>query len=258
MNQRLPISVYIIAYNEADRIGVAINSVKDWVDEVIVVDSGSSDDTVSVSTFLGAKVVVNEWPGYGFQKDFAQAQCTNDWVLSLDADEEVPHNLAAEIRALFAKGTPAHVGYILRIRDLLPGEKKLAPLAHTDFRLRLYDRRRGKHRQDSVLDGVMMDEGATTVMLNAPLLHRSYRSLEHAIAKMNGFTQAQAVNLQHKNFACPKLRLVLEFPFAFIKCYLLRGYFMRGTKGLTYALLYAFSRVARIAKYIEIRDKNAL
>src|SRR5437764_957280 len=95
----LPISAFIIACNEADRIGRAIASVRGWVDEIIVIDSGSSDDTVKVAQSLGARVLTHAWPGYGLQKRFGEEQCKNRWLLNLDADEEVTPELAQEIQA---------------------------------------------------------------------------------------------------------------------------------------------------------------
>ena len=89
MTDRLPLSAFIISKNEADRISRPIKSVIDWVDEVIVVDSGSTDDTVAVAERLGARVVHHEWKGYGAQKRHGEDQCRNHWLLNLDADEEV-------------------------------------------------------------------------------------------------------------------------------------------------------------------------
>ena len=91
--RRLPISCFIIAKNEADRIVRTINSLKGWVNEVVVVDSGSSDDTMAVARRAGARAISNPWPGFGEQKRFAEDQCTNDWLLNVDADEVAPRAL---------------------------------------------------------------------------------------------------------------------------------------------------------------------
>ena len=104
--RRLPISCFIIAKDEADRIGRTIESVQPWVNEVIVVDSGSTDDTMAVATRAGARAISNAWPGFGQQKRFAEDQCTNDWLLNIDADEVVTPELCREIEALFANGSP--------------------------------------------------------------------------------------------------------------------------------------------------------
>lgn len=253
----LPISVFIIAKNEADRIGTTINSVKDWVDEVVVIDSGSTDDTVSVATFLGARVLYNEWEGYGLQKRFAEDECKNKWLLNLDADEEATEELAQEIKDLFVTGEPPLSGYIIKVRDMLPGEKKFAPLAHTNHCLRLYNLEKGRFSESPVHDSVIMQEGESVGRLQALICHRSFRSIAHAIEKMNSYTTAQAENLiARSGLLFPRTRLLFEVPAAFFKAYFLRLYILRGTRGLTYAKLYAFGRVMRVAKYLEIRDKQ--
>jgi glycosyltransferase involved in cell wall biosynthesis len=253
MSSKLPISVFIIAHNEVDRITAAIESVRDWVDEVIVVDSGSTDGTMSLAQSLGARVLYHEWQGYGLQKRYAEDQCRNEWLMNLDADEEVTPELAQEIADLFAGGRPLMAGYVLQIRDLLPGETKLAFKAHTNFVLRLYNRKEGRFSDSPVHDSVQIEK-ALTLTLKAPVLHRSFRHLTHAIDKMNSYSSVQALNLQKKGMRYPVLRLVTEFPLAFFKGYILRMYCLRGRRGFMYAMNYAFTRFIRVAKYLEKRD----
>lgn len=254
---KLPISVFIIAKNEADRIATTINSVKDWVDEVVVIDSGSSDDTVSVATFLGARVLYNEWEGYGLQKRFGEDECSNNWLLNLDADEEVTEELAKEIQELFATGEPSFSGYIIKVRDLIRGEKKFAPLAHTNHCLRLYNREKGRFSDSPVHDSVIMQIGGTVGKLKTSIRHRSFRDITHAIEKMNSYTSAQADNLNSKGgLAFAYLRLFFEFPVSFFKAYIFRLYILRGMRGFIYANIYAFGRLMRVAKYLELRCNN--
>lgn len=253
MANQLPISAFIIARNEADRIGRAINSVKELAAEVIVVDSGSTDDTLAVAQGLGAKTFFNAWPGYGLQKRFAEDQCAHRWLLNIDADEEVTLALADEIRNLFARGVPEMGGYVIRICDLLPGEEKLAPGVHTNYVLRLYDREKGRFSESPVHDSVILREGMTQ-LLKYPVLHRSFRSLAHAIDKMNAYTDVQAANLLRKGLRFPMLRLITEFPMAFFKDYILRGYIFRGRRGFVNSVLYGFTRFVRIAKYLEKKE----
>lgn len=251
---KLPISVFIIANNEADRIATTIASVIHWVDEVIVIDSGSKDDTVKVAEAAGARVLYNPWPGYGLQKRFGEEQCRNQWLLNLDADEEITPELALEIQALFAQGLPPLTGYVLKVRDLLPGEDRLLPQAHTNFCLRLYDFKKARFSDSPVHDSVIPQEGKTAT-LHAPVWHRSFRSLSHAIEKMNSYSSAQALNLQKKGLKHPTLRLIVELPITFFKIYFLRGYVLRGRRGFIYAVNHAFGRFVRIAKYLEIAGK---
>lgn len=252
--RKLPVSVFIIACNEADRIGVTINSVRGWADEIIVIDSGSTDSTVEVAQSLGARVLFNAWAGYGLQKRFGEDQCKNRWLLNLDADEEITPPLRDEIQQLFAQGEPQLAGFILRIRDMLPGEKALSAHAHTNFVLRLYNREKARFSDSPVHDSVIVHEGDTQILAQ-PVLHRSFRNLAHAIDKMNSYTSAQAQHLGKRGIRMPMLRLLTEFPVAFFKDYILRGYIWRGRRGFINAVTYAYTRFIRIAKYMELEDK---
>lgn len=254
MREKLPISVFIIALDEADRIGRTIMSVRDWVQEVIVVDSGSQDETVRVSAFLGARVLHNDWPGYGLQKRFGEEECRCRWLLNLDADEEVSPELAGEIAALFKGGEPAEAGFVLRVRDMLPGEKKLSALAHTNFVIRLYNREKARFSESPVHDSVIVQSGATRLLAH-PVMHRSFRSLAHAIDKMNSYTEAQAQHLLARGLPFARVRMLTEFPMAFFKNYFLRGYMFRGRRGFVNAALYGFTRFIRVAKYLELKDR---
>src|SRR5262249_17218071 len=121
---RLPISVYIIAFNEVDRIGPTIKAVTDWADEVIVVDSGSQDGTAQLARSLGARVVRHAWEGFGRQRRFSETLCKNNWVLGIDADECVTPDLKQEIAGLFTAGGPKHVAYGMPVLIVYPGRSK--------------------------------------------------------------------------------------------------------------------------------------
>lgn len=220
-----------------------------------MIDSGSTDDTMAVAEKLGARAIYNPWPGYGLQKRFGEDQCKHIWLLNLDADEEITAALRLEIEALFANGEPSHAGYYLQVRDLLPSEKKLAWGAHTNHCLRLYNKNHGRFSDSPVHDSVILHEGATAI-LQAPVLHRSFRSFAHAIEKMNSYSSAQAKELQRKPLAFATLRLMIEFPISFIKAYLLRGYIFRGWRGFAMSVIYAFGRFVRVAKYIELKNRD--
>ncbi len=252
---KLPISCYIVAQNEADRISLTLASVRDLVDELIVIDSGSTDDTVAICESFGAKVIHNPWPGFGYQKRFGEDQCKHNWLLNLDADEELTPAIIQEIRELFSRGEPTGSAYTLRIRDLLPGEKKLALLAHTDFRIRLYDKRKGRNEAQSYFDLVLIEQGQV-MTLKSPVLHRSFRSLSHMIAKNNTNTDQLTARIFERGLAFPYLRIATEIPVAFFKAYILRAYILRGWRGFIYANVYAYGRFVRIAKYIEAVEKQ--
>ncbi len=99
----VPISVFIITKNEGDRIGQVIKAASQIASEILVIDSGSSDDTCKIALKLGASVLFNEWKGYGPQKIFAESRCKNKWILNIDADEELSPELCDEIKEIFSR-----------------------------------------------------------------------------------------------------------------------------------------------------------
>ncbi len=252
MSQRLPLSAFIIAKNEADRITAPIKSVIDWVDEVIVIDSGSTDDTVAVAEKLGACVIQNDWPGYGPQKRFGEDQCRNDWLLNLDADEEITPALAQEIQGKFADNSYLKAdAWRIMIRDVFAHESEPAPWAYGYHQIRLYDRRKGRFSQSTVHDTVRPEEGARLDNLTGIMAHRSDRSLEFQVGKYNRYSDMQVTDMQARGRKLPRFRLLTEFPVSFFKGYFLRRYYRYGWWGLVLAVNYAHGRFLRVAKAYE-------
>lgn len=244
---KLPISVFIIAKNEADRIPTVIRAVRDWVDEVIVVDSGSEDDTVAVSESLGARVVFNSWCGYGPQKVFAESLCRNKWLLNLDADEEISRELATEMRALFDSGQPDCVAYTLPILPLYSFQESGHPWTAFHHPVRLYRKDKAGFKAELVHDSVAVREGKIG-HFKGMVLHRSFRSLAHHIDKVNSYSSAQAEVLARRGRDPGLLALLLTPIFAFFKQYLLRREFVNGVDGIVVSYMYAFQRFIRLAK----------
>lgn len=248
---RLPLSVFIIARDEGDRIGTTINSIKAFADEIIVIDSGSQDDTVAVAQALGARVIYNDWEGYGQQKAFGEGQCRNDWLLNLDADEEVSAALLQEINDLFNQGEPSCSAYTLPMLPVYPFQKKHYPWMLHNSPIRLYDKRRAHYHDDTIHDYVKVSEGAIG-KLSGVVIHRSFRSLAHHIEKMNFYSDAQAINRFEKKRKPSFIELLVLPLFAFLKCYVIRRGFMMGTDGIILSHMYAFQRFIRIAKTREL------
>jgi len=253
----LPISVFIIAKNEADRIGEAIRAVRHLSDDVVVVDSGSTDGTQAVAEGLGARVVYNPWPGYGPQKRFAEEQCRHPWLLNLDADEIIPPDLAGEIAALFARGEPSRQAYRVRIAEIFPGEHRPHPWAYALAPVRLYHRDFGRYSASLVHDRVELRPGASVGRLKGIVHHRSVRSLGDQLNKLNAYSDQQATDLEIRGVTIPTWRVFVEFPAAFLKAYIGRRHFVRGTYGFLTAMNYAISRHLRVAKHYERRRVKA-
>lgn len=244
---KLPISVFIIAKNEADRIPTAILAVRDWVDEVIVVDSGSTDATVAVSESLGARVLFHAWRGYGPQKVFAEQQCRNTWLLNLDADEEISPRLGEEIRALFVAGAPSCAAYTLPILPLYPFQDSGHVWTAFHHPVRLYRKDMAGFKDELVHDTVVVREGRVG-HLKGMVLHRSFRSLAHHVEKVNGYSSAQAEVLAARGRDPGPAALLLTPIFAFFKQFILRREFVNGVDGIVVSYMYAFQRFIRLAK----------
>ena len=206
------LSAFVIARNEADRVARCLGPLLELAEEVILVDSGSQDDTVAKAEALGARVIHNDWPGYGPQKRFAEEQCRNDWLLNLDADEVVTPELAAEIRGLFAKGEPPASFYRLKVLEVLPGREKPLKRGRVYRIIRLYDRRAGRYAAHPTFDRVEVPPGADVETLVAPLLHHSFRSLSHMVEKLNRYSDEQAAAADGKSHWGLRLRLLFESP----------------------------------------------
>lgn len=243
--RRLPISCTIIACDEADRIGRCVASVRDLVDDVVVVDSGSRDDTVAVAEACGARVIHNPWPGYGPQKRFAEDAARHAWILSLDADEWLPPETREEIADLFAHGEPALAGFRFRIPTVYPGRAQPRPLAGYHAHVRLYDRRRVRIPASLVHDAIDFDP-ATMRPAKHPIHHESIRSLAHLVEKNIAYFHLQAVEMRRAKLTTLP-RLLVE-PFAvFAKYYFLRRHVTGGLFGLRYAATIAYIRTYRLA-----------
>ena len=251
METRLPVSCFIIAKDEADRIGYTIRSVRDWVDEVIVIDSGSTDGTRDVARELGAVVFENAWPGYGRQKRFGEDCSRNTWLLNLDADEEVTDALRAEMRALFASGEPEADGYEITIVNLFPGEEHPGRFAHALSPVRLYRRDRGRYSASPVHDRVAFEGNARIARLRGTVYHRSIRSLGEQLSKLDRYSTMQADDFIDRGRRLRKIRVFTEFPIAFFKAWIGRRLVLRGTYGFLVAMNYAIFRHIRVAKIYE-------
>jgi glycosyltransferase involved in cell wall biosynthesis len=248
-----PLSIFIITRDEADRIARTIEAVRALSDDILVVDSGSTDGTQTIAESLGARVVLNPWPGYGPQKRFAEDLCRHDWLLNLDADEVVPADLATEITALFSQGQPAADAYKLRIAEIFPGEPAPHRFAYALSPVRLYRKAKGRYSPSPVHDRVDLAPDARVARLKGTVHHYSVRSLGEQMDKLNGYSDAQADDLDRRNATLSVFRLVAEFPANFIKAYIGRRHALRGVYGFMTAMNYAFYRYLRVAKHWERR-----
>jgi len=223
-----PISAVLIAQNEEDRIEAALRSVA-FCDEVLVVDGGSSDDTVAHVKAAGARLIERPFDGFVAQKNFAVERARHDLVLSLDADEEVTHPLRREIQDLCAGDRPPRAGYRMRRVTHYLGHEIRATDWYPDWQLRLFDRRRGRFGGDLVHESVSVE--GLVGSLEGELIHRPYRDEGDHLRRIERYTSLWAEAEHRKGRRARPGVGAAAAAFAFFRNYVLRGGFRLGAIG---------------------------
>lgn len=238
------VSVIVITRDEARNVGGALESVH-WADDIVVVDSGSTDDTVAVARRHTDRVVTHAWPGYGAQKNYAAGLAAHDWVLSLDADERVTPALAHEIRGLLSAG-PANQGYrIPRVTRYL-GRWIRSTDWYPDRQLRLYDRRAGRWNDRRVHESVVV-EGAVG-RLGAEIEHRPYRDIAHHLRTIDRYSTLAADQMRAEGRRVRWMDLVARPPLAFLRNYIARLGARDAAPGLIVSILNSYYVFLKHAK----------
>ena len=238
----------IIAKNEVARIARTIRSVQDLADEVVVVDSGSTDGTQALAQSLGARVIFNPWPGYGPQKRFAEDQASHDFILNLDADEWLSDALISELEAMKAQAQWPARSMWLKVTLVYQNRSAPAPFAYFNPCIRLYDKRVTRFEASTVYDEVPAT--SDVIWLSAPALHQSFTSMAQLMRKQLNYFEMQAKELKP---ARAKLwwRLPLEYPTQFFKYYILRRHIFGGIDGFIVAQIEAFMRFVRLVIFLK-------
>ena len=228
------ISAVIITLNEQEDIEDAIRSL-DWADEILVIDSGSSDHTGDIARSLGARVITNPWPGFSDQKQFAVDNATNDWIFSLDADERVSDELRKEIALIRSNGASAD-GYRIPRLSFYVGR----PIRHggwyPDHQLRMFDRRKGRWNGAVIHESVKMDDDARVRELDGEILHYTVKSVdEHNRMIAERYAPLGARKMFDDGRRTSLLKAVFAYWFAVIRAYFLKLGFLDGYAGFCIA-----------------------
>jgi glycosyltransferase involved in cell wall biosynthesis len=224
------LSVALITLNEEPNLARTLASVG-WADEIVVVDAGSTDRTTEIAQSRGARVFTEPWAGFGPQKNSALRKCNCDWILSLDADEEVSPPLASEIRDLLAN-RPAHAAYALPRRNLFLGRWMRRGGYYPDPKLRLFRRGAAAFEERAVHETLRYEGPAGR--LQGDLLHHAYPTLAGYLEHMNRYSSLAAGGIaRDRPSGVGFLRNIVLNPAAtFLYNYGLRGGFLDGREGL--------------------------
>lgn len=247
------LSVIIITKNEASNIRDCLQSVA-WADEIIVVDSNSTDDTVSICKELGAQVYVHDWPGFGIQKSRALGYAKNDWVLSLDADERVTPELQAEIeKTLCATNITFNAYNISRLSNFC-GRFMRHSGWYPDLLPRLFKRGKASFSDDLVHERLIID--GEVGQLQGILLHYSFEDMAEVLQKVNQYSSAGAVMMFKRGKRTTLAGAVMRGIWSFIRTYFLRAGFLDGQKGFMLAVSNAEGTYYRYIKLLFMQENN--
>jgi glycosyltransferase involved in cell wall biosynthesis len=252
-DDKLPLTVAIIALNAGAQIGPCLASAS-FADEVLVVDSGSTDDTVEVSLRHGARVELKEWLGFGKQKQHAVSIARNDWVLCLDADERVSEELAQAIRGAF--GSRRYHAYRMARRNRFLGRWLAHGEGYPDWSLRLFHRAHASWSNDEVHEAVLTT--AEVGRLEGDLLHDSAEDVSTYMAKQNRYTTLHAEALYKQGVRASYWRLLASPLVRFVKFYVLRMGFLDGGPGFAHVVIGCNNTFQKYLKLIELEKTGVM
>jgi glycosyltransferase involved in cell wall biosynthesis len=250
----MKISATIISFNEATNIGDACKSLA-WADEIVVVDSGSTDQTRQIAEACGARVITREWPGFALQKQFAVDKAGNDWIFSLDADERVSDELKASVAKLRDQPESSLAdGYRIPRRSYYQGRWIKGGGWYPDYQLRLFRKSRGGWEPRHIHESVKLDSSARIEKLAGDILHYSVRDAAHH-HRMIGerYAPLAAQQMFEADRRTTALKIATAAPTAFVRSYILKGGFRDGLAGLSIA---SFAAHHAFLKHLMLWEKQ--
>ncbi|PIU00919.1 MAG: glycosyltransferase family 2 protein [Bdellovibrionales bacterium CG10_big_fil_rev_8_21_14_0_10_45_34] len=243
------VSLVVITFNEADNIERCLRSAK-WVDEIVVLDSGSRDNTCELSKKLGAKLYVEAFRGYRAQKQRAVELASNDWILSLDADEALSEGLSKEIQRMLEDGEPYADGFEApRISHYL-GKWIRHGGWYPDYQLRFFDRKNAEWAGGEVHERVTSKQVARFAN---PIEHWVFKDISHQVAMNNLYSSLGARDLARASRSASLFRMVTKPISKFVETYILKLGFLDGLAGFIISVSAGYSMFLKYAKLWEIK-----
>ena len=249
----MKISVVVITYNEEKRLGPALKSVEGLADEIVVVDSYSTDETIKLSKGFTDKVFRRRWTNYADQKNYANGKATHPWILSLDADERLSPRLRDEIAALKGDEPEAAAFSMPRLTRYL-GRWVRHSGWYPDRKIRLFRRDRARWEGDYVHEKLVVEGDVRR--LRGDLHHFTYRDIRDHLRRINTFSSLGAQKLYAARKKCRWHHLVMLPGLRFFRSYILKAGFRDGYAGFVIAVLHGYAIFVRYAKLREIWKKG--
>jgi glycosyltransferase involved in cell wall biosynthesis len=247
---KIKVSAVIITHNESRNLRRTLAQLN-WCDEILLVDSHSTDDTAAIGEEFRCRVLFKTFEGYGAQKRYAVSQAKNDWVLCIDADEVLSEALVREIMIEFSKG-PSCLGYRLPMNLVFLGREFRYGKESQRYFMRLFNRQAGNFNEATVHEKIEL-EGKVGRMQNK-ILHYSYGSLQQWIDKCGRYTTLAADGAVKKGKKKSVVAVLFALPYYFFRYYFIERNILNGLEGFYWSVL---SALAHFTKYIKIRELNA-
>ena len=250
----MSLSVAIITLNEEKNLERTLESVKEFADEIVIVDSGSSDRTEEIAKKYNAKFYFQKWLGYGAQRNKAIELSTSEWVLNIDADEEISKNLADKIKKIKA-GINEYDVYKINFMSVCFNKKiKYGGWSNT-YRIRLFKKNAGKFNTNNVHEEFITN--LKIGKINNYIFHHSYSDLEDYFSKFNKYTTLGAIEYYKKNKKANLLSIILNPVYKFLRMYIFRFGFLDGLEGFLLAITSSLYTMVKYYKLREIYKNNA-
>jgi len=232
----LPISIVILSKNEELNIARCVNSVKGLTAEILVIDSGSTDKTIPLAISSGAKVIDEIWKGYSETKNIGNEHAAHDWILSLDADEEMNPELRSAIESIFSKEIKVRMAFCVRRKMVYCGKVLHHGSQSWEYRKRLFNRQTAHWNHNDVHEDLDFSVPMKIKKLKGFLWHHSYNTSEEHRERLEKYAQMSATQLSKKGKKATFIKRYLSPAFGFIKNFIFKGGFLDGKKGFQFAL----------------------
>jgi len=253
----MKITATIITFNEEANVKAACESVA-WADEVVIVDSESTDATASIARSCGARVITNRWPGFSAQKQFAVDQSQNDWIFSLDADERVSDELKRTVEDLRKQTGPALAdGYQIARRTNYQGRWIRGGGWYPDWQLRLFKKSAGQWKKRHIHESVQMKSGTRVEKLRGDILHYTVRDAAHH-HRMIGerYAPLAALQMYEEGKRTSAMKIATAGPLAFVRSFFLKTGFRDGLAGISIASFAAYHAFLKHLMLWEMQNKR--
>lgn len=248
--RRLPLSVVIITFNAERTVAKTLESVYEWADEIVLVDSGSTDTTLDIARTYGCRLLHHRFDGFGTQKQFAINQAVNDWILLLDADEIPDNTLQNAIQQTLTENYDTTRSFSLPRSLVFMGKPLRYGGEQNKPVLRLFNRRHA-HMTNALVHESVTGDGPVTV-LTGTLWHDSFGSLHEYVAKMNHYSSLNAQQADRPSRKQGPFDVAVRFVFRFVKVYVFKRSILDGLPGFIWAF---FSAVYPVLKYVKLHEQ---